>query len=158
MSDPSNIHGPAEDHRQQRTIVDLPAEILSEIFIQCIGVVAHERMGKGPTWYPQMRDWAYSWYSSPRDKSSEYYSEEAPLLPITHVCRCWRSVAISTPKLWARLPPIGQHDVLPESGEDQLFHMYLARSGNAPLSISIFYQYSVSDDYTAALLSPTSTV
>ncbi|KAF8882659.1 hypothetical protein BD779DRAFT_910874 [Infundibulicybe gibba] len=154
MSDLPNIHEPAEDHRQQRTIVDLPMEILSEIFIQCIGVVAHERMGKGPTWYPPTRDWAYSWYSSPRDKSSEYYSGEAPLLPITHVCRHWRSVAISTPRLWARLPPIGEHNVLPESGEDKLFRIYLARSGKAPLSINISCWRDSRDEYMAALLSP----
>ncbi|KAF8881802.1 hypothetical protein BD779DRAFT_1473275 [Infundibulicybe gibba] len=154
MSNPSNIHEPAElDHRQQPTTVDLPVEILSEIFIQCTGVDVHERMGNDSGWYLPMRDWGKSWHSSPRDGNSEF-SPEASLLPITHVCQHWRFAAISTPRLWARLPPIGTCDFLSESGMDNLIRMHLARSGKAPLFVFILYQDDVRDDYTAALLSP----
>ncbi|KAJ6561761.1 hypothetical protein B0H19DRAFT_87398 [Mycena capillaripes] len=38
----------------------------------------------------------------PADRNANMSSAEAPLL-LWHVCRSWRNVALSTPRLWASL-------------------------------------------------------
>ncbi|KAJ7740462.1 hypothetical protein DFH07DRAFT_839112 [Mycena maculata] len=63
---------------------------------------------------------------------------DAPLLP-THVCRDWRSLALSMPQLWASLDIELAGD---QAGIDEGVRSWLARSGDLPLSIS----FVVSDD------------
>lgn len=90
----------------------LPPEILSEIFLHCI---------------------------QPHSFDSPYYSpnarlDRAPWL-ITHVCSRWRSIALSTPRLWASFaltirPKYLRSDVL-------LAKTWLWRSGKCLLSIHL---------------------
>ncbi|KAJ7129240.1 hypothetical protein C8R44DRAFT_533755, partial [Mycena epipterygia] len=53
-------------------VLTIPLEITAEIFVHCL---------------PTTR------------RSDVLNPEEAPLL-LTHVCRAWREIAISTPSLW----------------------------------------------------------
>ncbi|KAF8207858.1 hypothetical protein K438DRAFT_1814451 [Mycena galopus ATCC 62051] len=62
----------------QRTILTLPNEITSEIFIHCL--------------HPRFPFYATSTTNPTR----------APML-LLHVCRTWRSIALSVPGLWTRL-------------------------------------------------------
>ncbi|KAF8882663.1 hypothetical protein BD779DRAFT_1542009 [Infundibulicybe gibba] len=108
---------PAEDHQHQHTTgtVDLPVEILSEIFTRCTGdEYVHE--------------------------NQEFDPNEAPLL-LMRICRRWRSVALSTPALWATLPPIGIRHILPWSGMDKLFRIiavsHLHRAGKLRITYAM---------------------
>ncbi|KAF8882709.1 hypothetical protein BD779DRAFT_1542261 [Infundibulicybe gibba] len=113
------------------TIMDMPVEILSKIFISCLD----------PDWY--------------MDPPIRFNSHQAPLL-LTKVCRHWRTVSQSTQHLWTMLPHLGPGvtHIQPGSGAYKLFRMYLAYSGNAPLSILIFIQTEKQNDGVIALLSP----
>ncbi|KAF8882689.1 hypothetical protein BD779DRAFT_1542158 [Infundibulicybe gibba] len=131
----------AENRNHRRTIMDVPAEVLLEIFTQCL---VYE--------FVQGSDW----YSSQANPTQEFNSYEAPLL-LTKVCKFWRTMALSTQHLWTVLPHLGLGHISPGGGTDELFRMYLAHSGNAPLCILITVQTDMEvNDYTAALLSPTS--
>ncbi|KAF8125229.1 hypothetical protein K438DRAFT_1648774, partial [Mycena galopus ATCC 62051] len=59
-------------------VLTLPNELTSEIFVHCLT--------SRDDWYA---------YSTP-------HPEDAPVL-LLHVCRAWRSIALSTPGLWADL-------------------------------------------------------
>ncbi|KIJ15882.1 hypothetical protein PAXINDRAFT_11459 [Paxillus involutus ATCC 200175] len=85
----------------------LPPEILGEIFIQCLPPHPHIKPS----------------------------SRAAPLL-LTRICRGWRQVAFSTPRLWCslelwwpRLPRIQQ--------ESQFYHHWLSRARSCPLSLAV---------------------
>ncbi|KAJ6561860.1 hypothetical protein B0H19DRAFT_894253, partial [Mycena capillaripes] len=52
----------------------LPADVVAEVFAACL----------------------------PADRNAIMSSAEAPLL-LCHVCRAWRTLALSTPRLWASL-------------------------------------------------------
>ncbi|EIW81943.1 hypothetical protein CONPUDRAFT_143543 [Coniophora puteana RWD-64-598 SS2] len=88
------------------TSESLPPELLSAIFAECIAQ-AHD-----PTWSP--------WHEHRCDLSCiRDWSQ------VTLVCRYWRSVALSTPSLWCRLP-----------GAWFYTKTMLARADTLPLSIS----------------------
>ncbi|PPQ70717.1 hypothetical protein CVT24_000834 [Panaeolus cyanescens] len=107
-------------------IRQLPPDILGEIFYHCLSIHRNPIM----------------------------HSSEAPLL-LTRVCRSWRSIAYSTPKLWSRLYiPFPYRFKRPfesytqeEGGTiepEQIFNFrlkaleeWLARSGAHPLSLSM---------------------
>ncbi|KAJ6499315.1 hypothetical protein C8R45DRAFT_864802 [Mycena sanguinolenta] len=92
----------------------LPADIMSEIFTACI----------------------------PANRNAIMSAAEAPLL-LCRVCQSWRSVALSTPRLWASLHIVA-HGNVREAGPDsklqkviKAIHSWLSRAGVLPLSISL---------------------
>ncbi|KAG2029205.1 hypothetical protein BDR03DRAFT_1018745 [Suillus americanus] len=94
----------------------LPTEILSEIFLYCL----------------------------PEDEHLVYASRLAPLL-LTRICRQWREVAVSLPKLWCRLQLEVGYDDWPrrafhlDNWETRAFgyDSWLKRSGGGPLSLRL---------------------
>ncbi|KAJ7022722.1 hypothetical protein C8F04DRAFT_1137129 [Mycena alexandri] len=96
----------------------LPLDIIQEIFLACI----------------------------PTHRNCVMSASEAPVL-LGRICSSWRAIALSTPRLWSRLH-IVEPQRLPQrfNGADiaakaaQRFattKMWLGRSGNCPLSISL---------------------
>ncbi|KAJ7724944.1 hypothetical protein DFH07DRAFT_971060 [Mycena maculata] len=85
----------------------LPTDVIQEIFVACL----------------------------PSDRNSAIDEQDAPLL-LCHICRSWRSLALSTPRLWASL-----HIALPSKDEmpsmNETVNGWLSRSGILPLSISV---------------------
>ncbi|KAJ7472633.1 hypothetical protein FB451DRAFT_1367550 [Mycena latifolia] len=72
----------------------------------------------------------------PSDRNAVMSGAESPLL-LCHVCRAWRRLALSTPRLWATL-----HIVAPGTPSelleiDERINTWLSRSGSLPLSISV---------------------
>ncbi|KAJ6560443.1 hypothetical protein B0H19DRAFT_1147735, partial [Mycena capillaripes] len=89
-------------------VLTLPPEITSEFFFQCL---------------PELG------WSGVRDKGV------APRL-LTHVCREWRQIAISTPALWATFHVIfDTEDGFYKLAEDA--KIWFARAGKCPLSVKI---------------------
>ncbi|KAJ7482214.1 hypothetical protein B0H11DRAFT_2193314 [Mycena galericulata] len=104
QEDEDAIYYPPESPkgRKLRDFVLAIPELMSEIFFQCL---------------PSLRSAQYN-YPSPH---------HAPLL-LTRVCRRWRLVAISTPRLWGSLD-------LGSSINIRLFRHWMKRSGATPLSL-----------------------
>ncbi|KAK7438027.1 hypothetical protein VKT23_018195 [Stygiomarasmius scandens] len=105
----------------------IPSEILSEIFVRCL----------------------------PEDCNPVCSVSQAPLL-LGLICRSWREVCLSTPRLWTSV-----HVVLPTCGEITRMcrkvdekrlgvEAWLDRSGSLPLSFSIYgsCQFSISSRHT----------
>ncbi|KAJ7472636.1 hypothetical protein FB451DRAFT_1089514, partial [Mycena latifolia] len=72
----------------------------------------------------------------PSDRNAVMSGAESPLL-LCHICRAWRRLALSTPRLWATL-----HIVAPGTPSelleiDERINTWLSQSGSLPLSISI---------------------
>ena len=82
----------------------LPPEILCEIFLYAADVDIHEQ------YVVKERRKSYGW------------------ICVSHVCRHWRTVALSCPALWSRL------DV--KAGSPELLEAFLARSRGVPLTVS----------------------
>ncbi|KAF8871500.1 hypothetical protein BD779DRAFT_460068 [Infundibulicybe gibba] len=95
-------------------ILDLPPEILREIFLHCI----------------------------PPGEWGSFSAYDAPWL-LLKVCRSWRGVAFSTPKLWSVLPFLRMYPPQPGGrpqlgdGHRQLLKLYLKYSAGATLSIRL---------------------
>ncbi|KAJ7772964.1 hypothetical protein DFH07DRAFT_802059 [Mycena maculata] len=96
-----------------RRVLALPHEILAEIFIQCL----------------------------PNDEFIAPSPRTVPLL-LCSVCRQWRMVALTNPKLWRSLDIrlAGTPDYI------ELYQNWLSRAANTPLSISLH----ASADHTTA--------
>ncbi|KAJ7368767.1 hypothetical protein DFH08DRAFT_32833 [Mycena albidolilacea] len=87
-------------------IFTLPPELVSEIFIHCL----------------------------PAERLTDVVNpSEAPLL-LTHVCRAWRQIAISTPALWATFD-INDMWGLPRIAE--ITQAWFGRARKCPLTVSI---------------------
>ncbi|KAJ7778381.1 hypothetical protein B0H16DRAFT_1360352, partial [Mycena metata] len=95
----------------------LPLDIIQEIFVACI----------------------------PTHRNCVMSASEAPVL-LGRICSSWRAIALSTPRLWSRLHVVesqrfhGADLALIEAKAAQRFaatEMWLGRSGNCPLSISL---------------------
>ncbi|KAJ7253523.1 hypothetical protein C8J57DRAFT_1473844 [Mycena rebaudengoi] len=73
--------------------------------------------------------------SLPANRNCAISAQESPLLLCT-ICQSWRSLALSTPRIWASI-----HIVAPSSEKTERMintvHAWLARSGALPLSISL---------------------
>ncbi|KAJ7368766.1 hypothetical protein DFH08DRAFT_832193 [Mycena albidolilacea] len=97
-------------------ILTLPPELVSEIFIHCL----------------------------PAERFTDVVNpSEAPLL-LTHVCRAWRQIAISTPALWATFD-INDMLSLPRIAE--ITQTWFERARKCPLTVSIRgYLPTVHDD------------
>lgn len=91
----------------------LPSELLGEIFLRCL---------------PQTN------YVAPS-------SDECPMV-LTRVCRHWRAVALSTPRLWASLSiSLLRADT---TGGDE-YKRWLEKASSVPLSIRVVHDMDLSD-------------
>ncbi|KAF7376847.1 hypothetical protein MSAN_00102200 [Mycena sanguinolenta] len=96
----------------------LPLDIIQELFIACL----------------------------PTHRNCVMSASEAPVL-LGRVCRSWRAISLSTPRLWSSLhvvePLWNPADPTPGSFEEkvarrlEIAQMWLSRSGQCPLSISL---------------------
>ncbi|KAJ7730696.1 hypothetical protein DFH07DRAFT_162242 [Mycena maculata] len=73
--------------------------------------------------------------SLPSGQNSTIAEQDAPLL-LCHICRAWRSLALSTPRLWASLHIVAPPNVRMISLNDTV-NSWLSRSGVLPLAISV---------------------
>ncbi|KAJ7867717.1 hypothetical protein B0H14DRAFT_2439675 [Mycena olivaceomarginata] len=80
----------------------------------------------------------------PTSRNPTIGSDEAPLL-LCRVCKSWRTVALTTPRLWASMhivvPPLSKFEPLVA-----LVNTWLARSGSVPLDISMVYSRACDPD------------
>jgi F-box-like len=93
----------------------LPQDIVLEIFLHCL----------------------------PNDRNAVMSSDEAPVL-LGRICRSWRQISLSTPRLWSSLHiPIPDPSFLIRHGREKLFQRgavvkaWLELSGSCPLSLSV---------------------
>ncbi|KAF7970404.1 hypothetical protein HWV62_24205 [Athelia sp. TMB] len=94
-------------------ITRLPTEVLSRIFQQCIIVC----------WLDKT------------DVPYRYERFDDTPLKIAAVCRHWRNIALSTPRLWVAMTfMLRPKDI---KRQIKLAQMWISRSGNAPLSIHL---------------------
>ncbi|TDL21797.1 hypothetical protein BD410DRAFT_789179 [Rickenella mellea] len=91
----------------------LPPEVLSGIFIQCL----------------------------PKHCLPKPHSLEAPLF-LCQICSFLRSVAVSTPQLWAAISMIRNYE---RDGHREMLDLWIQRSGSHPLSFSLMYRGEESD-------------
>ncbi|KDQ65107.1 hypothetical protein JAAARDRAFT_202338 [Jaapia argillacea MUCL 33604] len=99
-------------------IIRLPVEIMSEIFIACLP--------DRPAWYPHKKN---------------------TICVVTHVCRHWRQIALSTPSLWCHFMIVHPSQVEGRIFQREYLQTMLLRSGNLPLSFSmVFDQYEATYD------------
>ncbi|KAJ7686796.1 hypothetical protein B0H17DRAFT_704105 [Mycena rosella] len=104
-------------------ILEVPPEILSEIFIECLPI-----------------------YSATPDPW------RAPLL-LGAICRDWRKTALSTPRLWSSfILPVNLGRVTEDSGIIQLFEYWLFRGGSCPLTMVISCYHGTSESAPSGLL------
>ncbi|KAF8870917.1 hypothetical protein BD779DRAFT_1680743 [Infundibulicybe gibba] len=103
-------------------VSDLPPEILGEIFLHCL----------------------------PPGEWGSFSARDAPLLLIK-VCCSWREVALSTPSLWSRLPPLPAY---PEDDHFQLLKLYLNKSAKRALSIAFVPRGPPADVPVLSLITP----
>ncbi|KAJ7490478.1 hypothetical protein FB451DRAFT_1220164 [Mycena latifolia] len=90
----------------------LPVDVIGEIFMACF----------------------------PTGQNAIMSAQEAPLL-LGRICSAWRTIAISTPRIWSSIHIAEPDGRLPEyiyEGCLQLVKTWLGRSGGLPLSISFF--------------------
>ncbi|KAJ7755575.1 hypothetical protein B0H16DRAFT_717519 [Mycena metata] len=74
--------------------------------------------------------------SLPPDRNAVIHVAESPLL-LCHICQAWRSLALSTPRLWASLHIVGPPDTPKLHQITEAVAWWLDKSGRLPLSISI---------------------
>jgi hypothetical protein len=95
-------------------ILDLPAEITSRVFIQCL-----------PTEF---------------EDSPLAYTDIAPIV-LTRICSKWREVALGTPELWTTLWVVG-HGFRDPHQDAEAVKEYVARSGALPLELMACHRAS----------------
>ncbi|KAK6996923.1 hypothetical protein R3P38DRAFT_3068506 [Favolaschia claudopus] len=111
------LSGYIEEHKALISpIRRIPQDVLSEIFFACL----------------------------PTHRNCVMTTSEAPLL-LGRVCSSWRTLSLSTPRLWATLH-ITQPGGSGASNESitqrfEAMKMWLGRSGQCPLSISVYTSY-----------------
>ena len=59
------------------------------------------------------------------DRVPEYHAEQ--IIPLTHICRYWRKVLLSHPRIWSTL--------CVKPGNPRAISEWLARSQKAPLTV-----------------------
>jgi hypothetical protein len=108
LRDRGKVHAFREAHRQLLSPSRrIPPEIWSEVFVHCL----------------------------PAGKFVEINVQEAPML-LAQVSSLWRSIVLSTPRLWNSISVGGCNGVVLTS-KTTLISTWLGRSGNLPLSIEI---------------------
>ena len=107
LRDRRDLYASREAHRQLLSPSRrMPPEIWGEIYVQCLSA----------------------------DKPAKINAQEAPML-MAQVCSHWRSIVLSTPRLWNSVSIRGNGMVL--ASQSALISTWLSRSGNLPLSIEI---------------------
>lgn len=109
------------EDRDAPALYRLPTELISDIFLLVVA-------------FPSNGDPAYD----PKNglELRPLRGEISPLL-LCKICRRWRSIAFSTPLLWARLR-IKFKKPLSDGYERHLLRQWLDRAGTCPLSLTIF--------------------
>ncbi|TDL21777.1 hypothetical protein BD410DRAFT_789168 [Rickenella mellea] len=95
-------------HTKASPILRIPPELLSEIFSRCL----------------------------PEDGLPRPHPNEAPLLPC-QICSFFRTVALSSPNLWAGISIIRNTE---RNGDALTLDLWIKRSGSCPLSFSLEYR------------------
>ncbi len=115
-----NRFGPAMhiESRDAPAFDQLPTELVADIFVLVVA-------------FPSDGDPEYD-----ADNVQEVRGEISPLL-LCKVCQRWRSIAFSTPLLWARIW-IKFKKPLSGGYERRLLKQWLDRAGTCPLSLTIF--------------------
>ncbi|KAJ7250253.1 hypothetical protein C8J57DRAFT_1723573 [Mycena rebaudengoi] len=90
-------------------VLELPTEVTAEIFIHCLPVLQHPFCG-----------------------DPHYIRINAPRL-LLQICRAWRDIALTTPKLWASFHIQGYY--LRSTSWGQMFEEWVRRAGSSPLSM-----------------------
>ncbi|KAJ7168681.1 hypothetical protein C8R46DRAFT_238722 [Mycena filopes] len=72
----------------------------------------------------------------PIDRNAVIDGAESPLL-LCQICQAWRTLALSTPRLWASLHVVAPHDIPKLHEINEATAWWLSKSGALPLSISI---------------------
>ncbi|KAJ7113105.1 hypothetical protein C8R44DRAFT_797192 [Mycena epipterygia] len=91
-------------------VLTLPNELVSEIFFQSLSS------------------------DTPSDRSPS--GPRSPLF-LGHICRKWREIALSTPSLWTTIE-LRLDDAATHERQLRLLELWLSRSGDCPLFISLF--------------------
>ncbi|KAJ7186485.1 hypothetical protein C8R46DRAFT_275950 [Mycena filopes] len=89
------------------SIVDLPIEIVCEIFIQFLPK------------YP---------------RCPPLTGSDSPII-LTHICRQWREIAVATPSLWRAISVAESVSDADDAGRVEIMDMWLKRSNRRPLSL-----------------------
>jgi hypothetical protein len=105
---------------QDSPLNNIPVEILQEIFFQCLPNPSSIHALPG--------FWCQELFASPKN---------APLL-LCNVCKQWRTVAISSPNLWATMSVIVRLGVAVPAPD--LLSLWLYRSGALPLNLALYQQ------------------
>ncbi|KIM86045.1 hypothetical protein PILCRDRAFT_816588 [Piloderma croceum F 1598] len=109
LRDKGEVHAFQEAHRQLLSPSRrIPPELWGEVFVHCL----------------------------PADKFLNIDVQEAPML-LVQVSSSWRSIALSTPRLWNSLS-VRRRNGMVLASQSTLISTWLGRSGNLPLSIEIF--------------------
>ncbi|KAJ7678168.1 hypothetical protein DFH06DRAFT_1465928 [Mycena polygramma] len=90
----------------------------------------------------------------PSEITSEIFRHFLPVYPrcpplfgslsptfLTHICRTWRDIALTTPTLWRAIPFYTDTAIVPFARRLEIFNLWLSRSSHYPLSIEIVIQY-----------------
>ncbi|KAJ7462150.1 hypothetical protein FB451DRAFT_1404623 [Mycena latifolia] len=119
-------------------VVELPVEITTEIFGWCLPIP--ETPASCVYYFPHV------WERMPPVDHNRRLAPRAPLT-FASVCRRWRDIALSTPKLWSRIeyyfPPdinlqyASQYFKIPVREADEIIALWLSRAGSLPLSIHL---------------------
>jgi hypothetical protein len=129
LSDPDSVRSPRSTSTSSSPSGKLPVELLSEIFLLCVGTVI-----------------------------DEHHTILMPLL-VSKICSSWRSAAIANPKLWSRLfLELAPHNFTPSSSsssprstspspssstsQKNMVETWLARSGACPLTVYVLWEGS----------------
>jgi hypothetical protein len=108
LRDRRDLYASREAHRQLlNPSRRIPPELWGEIFVQCL----------------------------PTDKPAVINVQKAPML-MAQVCSPWRSIALSTPRLWNSVS-IGGRNGMVLASQSTLISTWLRRSSNLPLFIEI---------------------
>ncbi|KAJ2919603.1 hypothetical protein MD484_g819, partial [Candolleomyces efflorescens] len=109
-------------------ILDLPVELLEMIFVNCV-------------------------HSCSLRRKSIYAAPSTSAVDLTHVCQLWRTIAISTPQLWARI----RLNNASSEGDVKMFELWLQRSagptGNYPLALAITQNWEFKMEFFGPMVS-----
>ncbi|KAK7035725.1 hypothetical protein R3P38DRAFT_604257 [Favolaschia claudopus] len=107
---------------ENNSIEQLPPEILSEIFVQCLQVTYTDldvRFGRSNGDY---------FFLTP-------HVHEPPLL-LAEICHTWRSIALTTPRLWNSIALRCSYRLMPRNV--RLCETWLKRTANVPLDLWLY--------------------
>ncbi|KAJ7767218.1 hypothetical protein B0H16DRAFT_1366539 [Mycena metata] len=89
--------------------------------------------------------------SVPLDRNAVIDGTKSPLL-LCHICRAWRNLAISTPRLWTSLHIVAPATPMQVERLNTIVDLWLSRTGVLPLSISVAQSFRAESDSDFATL------